>query len=144
MSTVTILRGLPASGKTTFALDLVETQGYKRVNRDELRAMIDNGHYSPENELLIKAARNVIVRINLESGNDVVVDDTNLYFDTVKDIYDIAISLGADVRVVDIDTPLEECIRRDAMREKPVGEEAIRMLKECAERSTDFLHEGKK
>ena len=144
MSTVTILRGLPASGKTTFALDLVETQGYKRVNRDELRAMIDNGHYSPENELLIKAARNVIVRINLEIGNDVVVDDTNLYFDTVKDIYDIAISLGADVRVVDIDTPLEECIRRDAMREKPVGEEAIRMLKECAERSTDFLHEGKK
>jgi predicted kinase len=32
------------------------------------------------------------------------------------------------VSVIQMDTPLDECIRRDSLREKPVGEERIREM----------------
>jgi predicted kinase len=37
---------------------------------------------------------------------------------------------GARLEMIDLDTPLEECIRRDALREKPVGEAVIRGMYE--------------
>ena len=37
-----MLQGLPASGKTKYAREL-QADGWKRVNKDDLRDMIDNG-----------------------------------------------------------------------------------------------------
>jgi len=62
----------------------------------------------------------------LGANLSVVIDDTNLRAKTVNFWYDVANKHGVPVEVIDIDTPLEECIARDAVREKKVGEDVIR------------------
>ena len=52
MKKILILRGLPASGKSTFARKLLNENpnAWKRLNKDELRAMLDDSIHSPANE----------------------------------------------------------------------------------------------
>src|SRR5206468_11991987 len=87
--TFTICRGIPASGKSTWTNERVRLgKGMvKRVNRDDLRAMIDASVYSKPNEAQINALRRIIISYYLESGCDVIVDDTNL---TLKHVTELA------------------------------------------------------
>jgi len=124
MNKVLILQGLPASGKTTYAKELVD-KGYKRVNKDDLRAMVDNGKYSRKNEKLILEMRDMLIDLSLINGYDVVVDDTNFEKKHFKQIALIADINEADLDVKIFKTPVEECIERDSKRENPVGEEVI-------------------
>ena len=69
MKTLYMTKGLPASGKTTTAKALVATQlGTKRVNKDDLRAMIDGGKWSEANEKFIIEARNGLLYSALGGG----------------------------------------------------------------------------
>lgn len=128
MPILCMLRGLPASGKTTLALQMVREEGYRRVNRDDLRVMIDDGFYTHENEKLIKAARDCIIAAGLQAGYDVVVDDTNLKVSDESDLRYIALIERAEFRLIFMDTPLEECVLRDSVREHPIGEQVIRSM----------------
>lgn len=134
MAKVYILKGLPASGKSTFARELV-AQGVTRVNRDDLRDMMHNYEWSKENEKLIVSARDWIIDRTLREGRDVVVDDTNLVARVEKDIRRIAQKHNAEVEVRFFDTPVEECIARDAKREgrHQVGEQVIRKMQKIIE-----------
>lgn len=118
-----VLKGLPASGKTTRAKELV-SQGWKRVNKDDLRAMIDYSVHSKKNEEYIRKAEADLVKLYLSKGHNVVVDSTNFaYEDYWKEI---AGQHFADFRVEFLDTPLLECIERDAKRgDKAVGAKVI-------------------
>ena len=59
MTELIMARGLPGSGKTTWAKGQVEKSGgrYKRVNRDDLRAMLDAGQWSKQNERMVREVR---------------------------------------------------------------------------------------
>jgi len=126
-----ILQWLPASGKTTYAKELVDKHWYKRVNKDDLRSMIDNSEWSEENENHIKKIRDKIVEYYLVNGNNVVVDDTNFATSNIDQLKAIAknasvfISKDIDVEIKFIDTPLYECLERDARRDNPVGKKII-------------------
>ena len=122
-----MLKGLPASGKRTYAENMVNV---KRVSKDDLRAMIDNGKYTKENEMFILDVRNYLVGRALELGFDVVVDDTNLNPEHEKALRDLAEVYYSHVEVFEMDTSLEECIKRDANRPNSVGEDVIRNLAE--------------
>jgi tRNA uridine 5-carbamoylmethylation protein Kti12 len=121
---VVILQGLPASGKSTRAAQLVAA-GYRRVNKDDLRAMIDAGVYRSDLEPLIKAARDSIIFAAVVAGFNVVVDDLNIGGGHIERITRL-VGYHASVQVEVIDTPIEVCIRRDAARPAPVGELVIR------------------
>jgi hypothetical protein len=57
----------------------------------------------------------------------VVVDDTNLRVKYVRAWMDLAAEVGASVTFQGFtDVPLDECLRRDAARDLPVGEQVIR------------------
>lgn len=116
-------RGLPGSGKTTASMQLV-AEGFKRVSKDDLRAMCDGGAWSKAKEELIKSIEVDIVKEFISDGYSVVVDDTNFLY---EDFWRAeAVLLGAEFRVVDFDTSLQECIKRDAKRgDKSVGEKVI-------------------
>jgi len=72
-----------------------------------------------------------LIRAGLKAGHTVISADTNLRAATVKSLAEIAVFFGAGVEVIDFDTPVEECIRRDKLRGHPkmgghtVGEEVI-------------------
>ncbi|MFI5889047.1 AAA family ATPase [Actinoplanes sp. NPDC051513] len=130
MTRLLITRGLPASGKTTFARKLQPR--VVRVNRDDLRRMLHGERlYTQWAESQVTHAQRATVEALLRAHADVIVDDTNLRNKTVREWAEMAARLGASFEVHDFtDVPLEECIRRDAERAETdqVGEEAIRRM----------------
>lgn len=123
---VILCLGLPGCGKSTWAKKLVEDGlgKWKRVNKDDLRAMIDNSHWSKHNEDFVLQVRNFVVLEAVKKGYCVVIDDTNFgkHFDNIK-----ALVAGyATVRIEDFtDVPLAICIERDLKRLNSVGKDVI-------------------
>jgi predicted kinase len=125
MRKLVILRWLPASGKSTEAKKLVE-EGMKRVNKDLLREMLDFWVWSKANEALVNEIEYDLIQSLLSRGISVVVDDTNISMSRVNLLEAIWMWEDANVEVKLMDTPIEECIKRDANREKSVWEEVIK------------------
>ncbi len=130
MTRLLITRGLPASGKTTFARKL---QPYVvRVNRDDLRLMLHGRRlFTQWAEGQVTAVQKTMVEALLRARADVIVDDTNLRPATVRDWAALAARFGASFEVHDFtDVPLAECLRRDADRPagEQVGADAIRRM----------------
>ena len=139
MKKILILRGLPASGKSTYAKNLLtqNPHAWKRLNKDELRAMLDNSVHSKTNEKFIENVRDMMLVEALKEGKNVVIDDTNLSERPVERIKQVVQKYITDsgetvnVEIKDIETSLEECLERDKKREKKVGESVImRMYKQ--------------
>jgi predicted kinase len=136
MKKIIILRGIPASGKSTYAKKLViDNPGmYKRINRDDLRNMLDAYHFSKSNEKFVKKTRDFLIKSSLESGKHVIVDDTNISDTNIVRIEQLAKEHTSDsghdvkieIKVFDIE--LSEAIARDKKREKPVGEKVVRKM----------------
>ncbi|MEU4428444.1 AAA family ATPase [Actinoplanes sp. NPDC024001] len=132
MKRLLITRGLPASGKTTFARKL--QPDVVRVNRDDLRVMLHGRRlFTQRAEAQVTQAQRAAVEALLRAHGSVIVDDTNLRAKTVREWAEMAARFEAAFEVHDFtDVPLEECLRRDAERseEVRVGEDAIRRMHE--------------
>jgi predicted kinase len=128
-----ILRGLPASGKTTYARELVQ-KGWVRVEKDVIRLdgrLFKDGVYNHKrgDESLVLKERNRLIREALAQGKNVVSSDTNLNPKHVTGITAIAREYSASVKQKDfLDVPIAELIKRDAERENTVGEQVIRKM----------------
>jgi len=128
MLTVYFTIGLPASGKSTWAKTKVDKSpnGIKRVNKDELRAMLDNSYFSKGNEKFVLNMQDLIIKAALAEGKHVIVDNTHLapkHEARIRElIKDLAVFEIVDFRHV----PLETCIERDLKRFNSVGEKVIR------------------
>ena len=121
--------GIPGSGKTTWAKNFVKKNpDYVRINRDDLRNMlIDKWDWSIED--VVKSTQAHMIKSFLEIGKNIVVDSTNLKNNSL--IYQAAIDSGCDfdVEYKDFfDISIEECIKRDSLREKPVGKDVIESM----------------
>jgi predicted kinase len=127
MKKVILTKGLPASGKSTWAKELLaKEQGWKRVNKDDLRAMLDNGKWSKENEKFVLKIRDELILSTLNQGFNVIVDDTNLHHKHEQQIKEL-IKGKAGLEIKDFtDISLDECIRRDQKRSNYVGEKVIK------------------
>lgn len=121
-----MLKGLPASGKSTYARELVKNNGFVRVNKDDLRAMLHNSKHTRGNEAQVLRMRDAIILDCLYNGRSVVVDDTNLNPIHAQAISSMAKSFNAQFETKFFDTPIEECIKRDLQRPVSVGERVIR------------------
>lgn len=125
MPKLLMLKGLPASGKSTYARELVD-KGWWRVNKDELRAMVHNGAHSKHKEKFIIHWRDELIKDALGGENNVVVDDTN--FNPVHRAHFQAICEVMKYQFEEkfFDVSVEECINRDLKRLNSVGEKVIR------------------
>ncbi len=136
--TVTLTKGLPGSGKSTWADEQVsQSKGQiKRVNKDLLRKMLDNSHWSKSNENFVLDVRDFVIRQALLAGKHVIVDDTNLedsHFNRITQlIYDTPKVRGrVKVEYKDFtDVDIDVCIARDIKRANGVGEKVIRDMYE--------------
>lgn len=126
MKNVIILRGLPGSGKSTWARQtMADAPGqYKRVNKDLLREMLDHSQWTRSNEQFVLATRDSLVLAALEAGKHVIVDDTNLH--PKHELQLRAITKGkAKCSVKFFDVPPQECVARDLQRQRSVGQQVI-------------------
>lgn len=125
-SRLVLTRGIPASGKTTWAKEWVaeapETR--LRLNRDDLRQMLHGRRYGltfHQEEAITKIQRDT-ARDALARGIDVVIDDTNLRARFVREW----MTLSDVVEFEDFPVALDDALFRDREREHPVGEDVIR------------------
>lgn len=134
MSTLHLTRGLPASGKTTWARAFVggaDPGSAIRLNRDDLRrSLVDPNYRRPVYavEQRITAVQRQAAREALRDGVDVVVDDTNLRLKFARDWAALAAECGAEFVVHDFPVDVDECVGRDLLRDgaEQVGEDVIR------------------
>lgn len=130
MPKLLMLKGLPGSGKSTYARELVEKSQYTRVNKDDLRAMLHNSSHSKAKEQSVLAIRDAVVTEALGKGRNVVVDDTNFAPVHEERLREIAKDNHAQFESKFIDTPLDVCIERDLKRLNSVGQKVILQMYE--------------
>lgn len=131
MTELHITRGLPASGKSTFAREWVAEHPAQRarVNRDDTRTMVHPAvPWSRDTEDITTTVDHAAIRALLRNGRDVVVDDTNLNGRTIRALAKIAGQCGAELVVHDFPIDVEAAIARDAERLHPVGADVIRRM----------------
>lgn len=130
MTEILVLRGLPASGKTTHAKSLADT--HARVSRDEIRAMLTGsgqkfaGDHKFEEK--VTEVEESMVRALIAAGRSVVIDDTNLRLKHARQWIILANELGVESDVINFKPTLGELLVRNSRRFDAVPEEVIRDL----------------
>lgn len=132
MSKLTMMIGLPGSGKSDLAIKIVGSgNGCVRVNRDDLRAMMygPHGSWSGKKEDLVIKQEKVLALTALGQNKDVIIDDTNLS-DRNRNMWsEFARQNGASFDMIDLrSVEVDECINRDFEREKRVGRAVIERM----------------
>lgn len=123
---ILFLRGLPGSGKSTFAvLHCAKFINYKRINKDSIREFMGNPPFSQKFERLVLDIQRKAGNYLLDAGFSIIIDDTNFSQKHYNYWNKIASERGIDFTLKEFDTPLEECIQRDKNREKSVGKTVI-------------------
>ena len=140
MKNVLILTGLSGSGKSTYARNYcAENPNWLRVNRDDLRRSLlpvslpEYWQTWPDREKnrienLVNELQKTAILEGLQRGWHVLIDNTNLKLSYINEFRKLFIEHIDEVEIqyVLIDTPLDECIRRDRERPDSVGESVIR------------------
>lgn len=138
MKRIILTRGIPASGKSTWAKQevLKDPEHFIRINRDDLRNM-SGQYWVPAREDYIISCRNQLLNLAICIGFDtIILDGMNLNpkdFEYVSIVVDKANEIIKDtknqykIEIKDFtNVPLNVCIRRDSKRENPLGEKVIR------------------
>ena len=118
MITLTPMKGLPGSGKSTIAATLVDSSTV-RVNRDLLREMLHFNKLGINNELLVRDMELMIAREAFLRGKNVIVDNTNL--DGTSQWERLAEDFGAQIIIRNVDTDWKTSIERDRKRGEQGG-----------------------
>lgn len=125
---LTVLIGLPASGKTRWAM---ENRGPNDVIvcRDDLR-MMNYGvwHGDPIDENFITKQEKQMIISAFENGQNVISANTNLNKTNVQRLVNIAAQFGAEVDYIYFELPPATCIEYDKHRDKKVGAKVINRM----------------
>jgi predicted kinase len=134
-SVVIILRGAPGAGKSTIASNIVcngylNTGNFGYVNKDKLR---QKNPLLPERD--IHALQTEKILLNLNSGNNFIVDNTHSHVRAVNEVKAMAAQYGANVFTINLfeTIPVSVAIKQDLKRianepDKYVGASVIRKM----------------
>ena len=124
---IILVRGIQGSGKTTLAKNLVKYDNkLVRINRDDIRAMLCT-EWSYAFESIVIKMQLSMVKAALDKGYSVVIDDvSNLNEKTINRLKQTFPNTEIQLKDICLLTDVNECIRRDALRENPIGEKVIR------------------
>ena len=117
-----MLKGLPASRKSSWAKEQVAKGGYLRVSMDDIRASAFGG-WSVKKEKACLRLRDEMVRFGIKEGKNVIVDATNLNPKHEYRLRRLAEELGVKFEINDsfLKRTPEQCIQDDLHR----GEDAV-------------------
>lgn len=121
MIKVEMLVGIPGSGKSTYAKQVIakDPANWARINNDDLRAMLNGSVWSADYEKFITDTRNYLIRDALKRGKNVIIDNLNLNRRHFDDVSKIAKSVNMDIQIYEkvFFIELEEAMERNAKRE---------------------------
>src|SRR5688572_19349122 len=92
MAKLIILKGLPASGKSTYCNECLKDKSFKRINKDSIRLMLGGeGWYEDhKDEKLVHDIYIANIKYALEKGYNVLCDATQLAAKNEKELRLIA------------------------------------------------------
>ena len=124
-----ILRGLPGSGKSTRAREIGKESGVAgRINRDDLRAMLFDGIWSGQREKIVIEIEKAIAQVLIKNKFTPIIDDTNLS-QSHKDMWQsFCHDNNVTCEMETMPTSLADCIKRDNLRAKSIGEAIINKM----------------
>jgi len=123
-----LCQGIPASGKSTYAKVWVSAAPDRvRVNRDDIRHMVFGVDYGCD-EVVITKVQDAAIHAALKAGKSVIVDNTNIEPRFVKSLVKIGHQYGAKVSIKRFDVSIQECLLRNASRDRKVPESVIRNM----------------
>lgn len=130
MPTLTVLRGIPASGKSTHAKQwlMEDPHNRVRVNRDEIRERLTGSatDHTREKEVTVEEMR--VIEQALRSGKDVMSDNTNVNTKFLPKLIKLAKRHGATIDHKDFPISVKEALRRNAARNRVVPEAVIHRM----------------
>lgn len=117
-----VMVGISGSGKSTLVTQWVKRSQGKtiRLNRDAMRAMLFCGaNWNKYNENYVRNWQMEGARMALQAGKNVIIDDTNCVRNTRQKWEEFAVDMHVHLRLVVMDVPLAEAVRRDIERGVP-------------------------
>ena len=101
MQKIIMLKGLPASGKSTWAKEKInENSNYIRINKDDIRESI-TGKWTSKKEKIVISIRNSLIKTGISLGKNVIIDDTNLNPKHEQSLKTLAQELGVEFEIND-------------------------------------------
>ena len=129
MKKLVLLIGIPGSGKTTLAEQLV-SRGYLRLNADDIRhevlgSAVDTRN--PEDGQKVFGIFFQRLEEALAESKDIVIDNTNINARHRGPILQRAIKAGySDIQLWILDVPLEVCLERNRDRDRSVPDDVVK------------------
>ena len=123
MLELVINRGIPGSGKSTYArkwvFDGTPRNRRARVNRDDIRKQLYGVDFGvPVEETVVTAVEDAMIRSLLGKGVSVIVDDCNISQRYINRFTKMGEEFGAEVSVNLINVELQVAIERNQGRER--------------------------
>ena len=129
MNKLILTKGLPASGKSTWAMDEVTKGNGSTVNicKDNLREMLHSNLHSKGRESLVIKMQESMTDLALSEGKHVIWSDTNLnpvHIDRARNLFGKRATIVIEDSFLKVS--VDECILRDSKRASPVGASVIK------------------
>ncbi len=118
--------GLPASGKSTIAKELSKSEEAIIVSSDEIRKGFGDINDQSQNEKVFEEVEKRI-KEGLLNGN-VIYDATNINYKKRRAFLQKLNKMEVKKIAILVATPYEECLQRNAQRERKVPEEVIKRM----------------
>lgn len=111
------LRGIPCSGKSTYATKMKKLYGYFTISRDEIRQYIHPGKYifNSRKERQVSTLFNNILDTETSCGSNIIIDNTNINPKYISDIKK-RIPLDYEIEIKDFPISLTTAYIRNVLR----------------------------
>lgn len=128
-----LCRGIQASGKSTWAKAWAKEDPEHRIrfNNDDIRNMFGE-YWIPSREGMVTELKRSFACEATRKGYNIVVDNMNLnpkevkWWEDVIKVANATTEFEYELEFKDFFISVDECIRRDAMREQPMGAKVIK------------------
>lgn len=139
MKKLVMMKGLPGSGKSTFAKELIkDKKDWIRLNNDDLSTMLFGSSFATDQFSVIDSTRKLLIKHFMEKGVNIVVDNTNLslkheeYLKTLVETHNAEapnktpIPSLYEFSIHDLtNVSLKTCLERNNLRPNPVPTSVI-------------------
>jgi predicted kinase len=131
-----LMVGIPRSGKSTLAA-AYQADGWTRICPDDIRWALTGHDHWPPADPTVWANAELMTRALLRGDHRVLIDATNTYRQTRRQWIQVARDFNITAKLVVLDTPLEECLRRNREATRRVPEDYLERKHQTFEMPTE-------